>query len=751
MPAADDRWSAAPLELWAGLECTLNRVRDRQHDQLALTGHYDREGEDLDLLASAGIRTIRYPILWERIERGVPDDEAWGFTDRRMAQLRALGIDPIVGLVHHGSGPLDTSLLDPRFAERLAAFAARVAARYPWVRRFTPVNEPLTTARFAGLYGVWYPHEQSPGAMLRALLTQIRATRLAMAAIRTVRGDAQLVQTEDLGKTHATRALAYQAAFENERRWLTFDMLAGRFDRGHPLRDYAHWVGISDDEIDDDAGDGCPPDLLGINHYVTSERWLDERLDRYPAHTHGGNHRDRYADVEAVRALPDGTAGPRALLGEAWDRYHLPIAITEAHIDCTREQQLRWLDEVWHSALDARASGADVRAVTAWAAFGARDWSSLVTELRGDYEPGLFDVRAPKPRRTALARMAHALATTGRFEHPALGGPGWWQQPQRIAYRLADGSDSATDSAAPRPIPARRVRPAHVAPRPLLVAGAGGTLGSAFARICAERGLAVRALHRRELDVTDRAAVDRALDETRAWAVVNAAGWVRVDDAERDPAGCYAGNLAGAATLAAACAEHDVRLLTFSSDLVFDGTKGAPYVESDAPAPLGIYGRSKGEAEERVRVLLPSALVVRTAAFFGARDDWNFVVRTLRSLRAGEPVDAADDLIVSPTFVPDLVNAALDLLVDGEHGLWHLANEGSTTWVDLARDVARLAGCDESLVRGHPSSELGFTPPRPRNSSLSSERGSLMPPLARSLERCVAALGAASARSPLHA
>lgn len=750
MPAADDRGTAAPLELWAGLECTLNRVGDRQHDQLALTGHYDRE-EDLDLLASLGIRTIRYPILWERIERGVPDDEAWAFTDRRMSQLRALGIDPIVGLVHHGSGPLDTNLLDPRFAERLAAFAARVADRYPWVRRFTPVNEPLTTARFAGLYGVWYPHERSPGAMLRVLLTQIRATRLSMAAIRAVRADAQLVQTEDLGKTHATRTLAYQAAFENERRWLTFDMLAGRFGRGHPLRDYAHWAGISDDEIDDAIGDGCSPDLLGINHYVTSERWLDDRLDSYPAHTHGGNHRHRYADVEAVRALPDGTAGPRALLGEAWDRYRLPIAVTEAHIGCTREQQLRWLDEVWHSALDARASGADVRAVTAWAAFGARDWSSLVTELRGDYEPGLFDVRAPKPRRTALARMAHALATSGRFEHPALGGPGWWQQPQRIAYRVADGSDSAFDAAAPHPGPARRVRPVQGAPRPVLVAGAGGTLGSAFARICTERGLAVRALHRRELDITDRAAVDRALDETRAWAIVNAAGWVRVDEAERDPAGCYAANVAGAATLAAACAEHDVRLLTFSSDLVFDGAKAGPYVESDAPSPLGSYGRSKAEAESRVRALLPSALVVRTAAFFGARDDWNFVVCTLRSIRAGEPVDAADDLVVSPTFVPDLVNAALDLLIDGEHGLWHLANEGATTWADLARDVARLAGCDESLVRGRPSSELGFTAPRPCNTALASERGSLMPSLARSVERCVATLVAASARAPLHA
>ncbi|NUQ21094.1 MAG: family 1 glycosylhydrolase, partial [Gemmatimonadaceae bacterium] len=202
----------APLQLWAGLECTLNRVGDAQHDQLALTGHYDRD-DDLDRLAALGIRVVRYPVLWERIEAGLPHGRAWEWTDARMRQLRELGIEPIVGLVHHGSGPLDTSLLDPAFPERLAAFARRVAARYPWVTRFTPVNEPLTTARFSALYGVWYPHERSDAQMLRALLGQIRATRLAMRAIREITTDAQLVQTEDLAKTHSTPALRYQADF----------------------------------------------------------------------------------------------------------------------------------------------------------------------------------------------------------------------------------------------------------------------------------------------------------------------------------------------------------------------------------------------------------------------------------------------------------------------------------------------------------------------------------------------------------
>ncbi|HEX2719142.1 MAG TPA: hypothetical protein VHM67_15840, partial [Gemmatimonadaceae bacterium] len=138
--------ATAPLELWAGMECTLNRVGDSYHDQLALTGHYAR-GDDLDRIAALGIRTIRFPVLWERVEAGVPDGRPWEWTDERLTRLRELGVEPIVGLMHHGSGPRDTSLLDPAFPHRLAAFARRVAQRWPWLRRFTPVNEPLTTAR----------------------------------------------------------------------------------------------------------------------------------------------------------------------------------------------------------------------------------------------------------------------------------------------------------------------------------------------------------------------------------------------------------------------------------------------------------------------------------------------------------------------------------------------------------------------------------------------------------------------------
>jgi dTDP-4-dehydrorhamnose reductase len=717
------------LQLWAGLECTLNRIGDEQRDQLAFTGHYDRP-DDIDRLAAFGVRTVRYPILWERLADRSDDDARWIWHDARLARMHALGLEPILGLVHHGCGPLNTHLLDDGFADGLATFASTVAKRYPWVSRFTPVNEPLTTARFSTLYGLWYPHIRDDASCLRAMLNQIRATRLSMEAIRGITPRAELVQTEDLGKTHSTAALQYQADFENVRRWLTFDLLTGRIVPGHRMYDHMRSLGISDAEIARAVGDGCAPDIVGINHYVTSERWLDERLDAYPPSSHGGNGRQRYADVEAVRARREGVEGPRALLKEAWERYRLPVAATEVHLGCTREHQMRWLEEVWDAALALREEGADIRAITTWAVFGTQDWSSLLTRLDGHYESGLFDVRSVPPRPTALASMARGFATGKEYDHPALDEPGWWRRADRITL----GPNRVRGSAN-----TRRNVSTWSFPRTILVCGASGTLGTAFDRVCAERGLSVRAVHRRDMDIADRDGVERMLHETRAWAIINAAGYVRVDDAETDRAKCRRENVVGATTLAEACARHGIRYVAFSSDLVFDGRKTTPYFERDSTSPVNWYGVTKANAEQRLRAVLPDALIVRTAAFFGLWDSANFLTRTLEALCRGTPQRAADDLVISPTFVPDLVHATLDLLIDGERGIWHLTNEGAVSWAELARRAATLAGLDAALVQGVSYRAYGFVAKRPAYSALASERGAIMPSLDNALDRYVQA------------
>ena len=121
-----------PLEVWGGIECTVARVRDNFRNQLAETGHADRI-DDLDAIAALGIKTLRYPVLWETIAPDHPDQCDWRWHDERLARLRALDIAPIAGLVHHGSGPRYTSLLDPAFPQLLARYAERVAERYPWL------------------------------------------------------------------------------------------------------------------------------------------------------------------------------------------------------------------------------------------------------------------------------------------------------------------------------------------------------------------------------------------------------------------------------------------------------------------------------------------------------------------------------------------------------------------------------------------------------------------------------------------
>ena len=711
--AASSQPVPPPLELWGGLECTLARINDRFRCQVRETGHHDRL-DDLDRMAALGLRTLRYPVLLETVSPEHPDRHAWEWHDERLGRLRELGISPIAGLVHHGSGPAYTSLVDPAFADIVAAHAERVARRYPWITHYTPINEPLTTARFSGLYGHWYPHGQQMATFLRTLLNQCRAVALSMRAIRRVNPQARLVQTEDLGKAFSTAPLQYQADHENERRWLSFDLLCGRLDRHHPWHATFLEAGIGERELAFFVESPCPPDIVGINHYLTSERFLDHRLARY-----AGFHRNTaaarsYIDVEAVRIdLPGRQTGPEARLREAWERYRLPVAVTEAHLGCSRDEQLRWLMEVWNAAGRLRTEGADIRAVTVWSLLGSVDWNSLLRQHNGFYEPGVFDVRSNPPRPTVLAAAAASLATTGDFDHPVLDRAGWWKRDERF-YR-----------------PKSRTGKLRVvgSPRRLLVTGASGTLGQAFSRICHLRGLDHDLLSRRDMDIADAASIEAALRASRPWAVVNAAGYVRVADAEHDAERCFRENAEGAALLAEACARQGIPYVSFSSDLVFDGALGRACVESDVVSPQGVYGRSKAEAERRILAAHAQALVVRTSAFFGPWDSYNFAHATLHGLAQGRRTQVPAAVAVSPTYVPDLVHATLDLMIDGACGIWHLANRGQVSWHAFATMLARAAGLEADAVA------VADAGARPAVTALTSERGLVMPTLEHGIDR----------------
>ena len=711
------------MELWGGHECTVNRVGDVYRDQTRLSGHHDRPG-DLARFAALGIRALRYPVLWERVAPDRPDQHDWRWSDERLIEIERLGMRPILGLLHHGSGPRYTDLTAPDFAELFADYAGAVARRYPQVTDWTPINEPLTTARFSTLYGHWYPHGRDERLFWTALLNQIDATRAAMATIRTINPAARLIQTEDLGRYHSTPGLAGVAEHFNHRRWATWDLLAGRFTPDHPLWDYVGWFGLAD-RLRVIADDPCPPDLLGINFYPTSERFLDDRLADHPHPPPA----EGYYDLTAARVMNPPPPGLAGVMQQAWARYRRPLAVTESHLGCSREEQLRWLAQSWRTCLDLAADGVDVRALTIWALVGSVDWDSLITRDDRRYEAGAFDVSGASPRPTAIARLAGALATGAVPDATVAAvaaGQGWWQRGVRLEHP-----------------PYPRAAPALVLPRPLderpiVITGATGTLGGALAGGCDLRGLPYLLTDRATLPIDDEAQVTAFLDRHRPWALVNAAGWVRVDDAEIDPTGCLRANSQGAAVLARACADRGIGCALFSSDLVFDGQGRLPYTEDDEPSPLGVYGRSKVAAEGLTRTYPDTVLAIRTAAFFSPYDPHNFAMAVERTLRAGQVFHAAAGTVVTPTFVPDLVRASLDLMIDGERGIWHLTNGTAVTWLAFGRLIAEALGLDAGQVQPAEPAHLNWRASRPDYAALGSVRGKLLPPLADAIARHVA-------------
>ena len=714
-----DNKSVSPnLELWGGIECTINRIGNAFQDQLEYTKHYSREN-DLSLFADLGLKTLRYPILWEKYQPELNKTIDWTWIEGQLIILKEKGITPIAGLLHHGSGPIYTHLLDENFPLLFAKYAEEVATKFPWIKYYTPINEPLTTARFSGLYGFWYPHKKNDRSFAKMLLNQMKGVVLAMEAIRKINPDAKLVQTEDLGKTYSTPLLQYQAKFENERRWLTYDLLCGKVNPSHAMWKYFSRLGIPENDLIFFLENPCLPDIMGFNHYVTSERFIDEDLTKYPPHTHGGNELHSYADVEAVRVPHKQKSGLKVLLNEAWERYKLPIAITEAQLTCGREDQLRWLKEVWEVCENLKEDGVDIKAVTAWSLLGAFGWENLLTSEKMLYEPGVFDVGSGVPRPTALTSFIKTLTASQEFAHPVIEQKGWWQRDIRFEYNNDSGKKYFFENNS----------------QPLLIIGKTGTLGKAFAKICKQRCIPFKLLSRQDADITNEKEIDVVIKKHQPWAIINAAGFVRIDEAEREHERCILENERGAYLLAEACKKESIQFLSFSTDMVFDGRKNTPYLESDSINPLNVYGKSKALAEARVFHVNPQSLVIRTSSFFGPWDEYNFVSHVLKNLSDNINFTAADDIIISPTYVPDLVNVSLNLLIDKEQGIWHITNNGAVSWASFAKKVALKVGFNMDLIKTQSSDKFSYIASRPKYCVLKSEKGILLPTLNNAIER----------------
>jgi dTDP-4-dehydrorhamnose reductase len=232
--------------------------------------------------------------------------------------------------------------------------------------------------------------------------------------------------------------------------------------------------------------------------------------------------------------------------------------------------------------------------------------------------------------------------------------------------------------------------------------------------------------------VSDRARVGAALAELSPWAIVNAAGLARPDAAEQRPELCRRANTDGPMVLADACSRAGIRLVTFSSDHVFDGAQQRPYVEADPVRPRTTYGQCQAEAERYVLAAYPDAMIVRTSALFGADGlASGLLADALHALWRGMSVQPPRDAVISPTYVGDLVTSCLDLLIDGASGLWHLANVGAVSPPAFLRQVAALAGLQPEMVQDDDAQPAS----PPRYHALGSQRGQHMPALDDALAR----------------
>ena len=255
-----------------------------------------------------------------------------------------------------------------------------------------------------------------------------------------------------------------------------------------------------------------------------------------------------------------------------------------------------------------------------------------------------------------------------------------------------------------------------------------GSFGQLGVELCAEltrRGYEVRGLERKALDISDGEKVERALAEFDPWAVFNAAAYNQVDVAEREPLAAFEANALGVRNIALACRQNDARLVHFSTDYVFDGKLGRPYVETDATHPLGAYAVSKLAGELYIQAYLQRPLIVRTSGVFGpgglrtARG--NFPELMLRLAREGKPIRVVEDHIASPTYAPMLASRSIDLLERDLEGIFHIGGGQPISWFEFAKMIFAKAGVTANLT---PTNEREYRTAanRPKYSALENAR-----------------------------
>jgi beta-glucosidase/6-phospho-beta-glucosidase/beta-galactosidase len=352
--------------LWAtGIEDTfVPQVRPghRALDEYQLMGHYEFWREDLALTREIGVRAVRWGVPWYRVEP-LQGEFDWRWTDQVIPYIvQELGILPIIDLMHYGCPFwLRREFASDEYPEMVARYAAAFAERYHGlVRWYTPMNEPMITGLFCGKRGLWPPYLRGDSGYIRVVLQAMRGIQTTVEAIQQVDPDAIILPVEASGLSRTAREdLAPIAAEEEQRGFLTWDLLTGRVTPDHPLFPWLVRSGASVDELAALAKKTTPMHAMGLNFYPqwsTTQLYLDRR------------GRLSYRPVEQ-----DG-AGFESMIQAYYDRYRVPIIVTETSARGDLDVRARWLESSIAAIRRLRGRGVPVLGYTWFPLFTMVDW-----------------------------------------------------------------------------------------------------------------------------------------------------------------------------------------------------------------------------------------------------------------------------------------------------------------------------------------------------------------------------------------
>ena len=359
------------MEFLTGFESTYLPGHDI--DVRTLTRPDTRWRDDLRLVREAGIRRLRYPIPWHRIERSRGQYD-WSWADVTLDGLRDLGLSPIVDPLHHTSFPrwLADGFLNPAFPAAYTDFCAAIAARYPWVREYTVFNEPLPTTLLCTEFGTWPPARREPGAFYRMVVNVARAICLATEAIRAGRADARFIHI-DTAEGHGALDSESEpfVRYLNERRFLFHDLILGRVDTAHPLWHHLRDEGgLTPGDLAWFHAHAARIDVLGLDYYAHCEHQFHIHGSACPSHA------------------PQGFA---ALARQYHERYRLPLMLTETNIRGYVSDRISWLKHMVEQCEAVAAAGVPFEGFTWFPFIDSTDWDTLLNVPRGNVDPvGLY-------------------------------------------------------------------------------------------------------------------------------------------------------------------------------------------------------------------------------------------------------------------------------------------------------------------------------------------------------------------------